>query len=140
MSKLYLVATPIGNLEDISFRAVRILQEVSLIAAEDTRTTKTLLAKYNIETPLISYHDHNKERKTSRLLEHLEISDLNTSAWSERTNNSTISIWIGNRFVFIPGLSAEEKESQDGSPGRSTGYSLDPSLPGNTTSIGGFIG
>ncbi|MEE9598828.1 MAG: SAM-dependent methyltransferase, partial [Anaerolineales bacterium] len=68
MSTLYLVATPIGNLEDITFRAVRILKEVPLIAAEDTRTSKTLLKAYQIDTRLTSYHDHNKEKKVSLLL------------------------------------------------------------------------
>ena len=56
MACLFVVATPIGNLEDITFRAVRILAEVDLIAAEDTRTTKVLLNKYNINTQLTSYH------------------------------------------------------------------------------------
>lgn len=60
---LYIVATPIGNLEDITLRALRILKEVDIIAAEDTRHTQKLLSKYNIRTPLTSYHDHNKEEK-----------------------------------------------------------------------------
>ena len=76
MSKLYLVATPIGNLEDISFRAVRILKEIPLIAAEDTRTTTKLLKHYQIQTPLTSYHDHNKSNKTEVLLKHLVGQDL----------------------------------------------------------------
>jgi len=62
------VATPIGNLEDISFRAVRILSEVDLIAAEDTRHTKILLAKYNINSPMTSYHKFNIKAKTSYLI------------------------------------------------------------------------
>jgi 16S rRNA (cytidine1402-2'-O)-methyltransferase len=70
---LYIVATPIGNLEDITLRAVRVLKEVDLIAAEDTRHTRHLLDRYNIETQLTSYHDHNKEEKApvlvARLLE-----------------------------------------------------------------------
>ena len=60
MSDLYLVATPIGNLEDMSFRAVRILKEVPLIAAEDTRTSAKLLKHYQINTPLTSYHDQTR--------------------------------------------------------------------------------
>ena len=76
MGKLYLVATPIGNLEDLTFRAVRILKEVSLIAAEDTRTSRTLLKHYQIDTPLTPYHDHNKTEKTGALLDHLSKDDL----------------------------------------------------------------
>lgn len=76
MSKLYLVATPIGNLEDLTFRAVRILKDVPLIAAEDTRTSRVLLDHYQIETPLTAYHDHNKQTKTSILLDHLAENDL----------------------------------------------------------------
>lgn len=66
---LFVVATPIGNLEDITFRAVRILSEVDLIAAEDTRRTKILLMKYNINTPMTSYHKFNIKSKTSHLIE-----------------------------------------------------------------------
>jgi len=69
MAGLYLVATPIGNLEDITLRALRTLREASLIAAEDTRTTRRLLAKYNITTPLTSYHEHNKLTKLDYILE-----------------------------------------------------------------------
>ena len=63
VSALYVIATPIGNLEDISLRALRLLREVSLIAAEDTRTTRNLLKKYNIKTALTSYHELNKLTK-----------------------------------------------------------------------------
>ena len=68
MATLFVVATPIGNLEDITFRAVRILSEVDLIAAEDTRQTRILLTKYNINTPLTSYHKFNIKAKTSYLV------------------------------------------------------------------------
>jgi 16S rRNA (cytidine1402-2'-O)-methyltransferase len=68
---LYIVATPIGNLEDITLRAVRILKEVDLIAAEDTRHTRNLLNKYEISVPLTSYHDHNKEEKAPVLVAQL---------------------------------------------------------------------
>ena len=69
---LYIVSTPIGNLEDMSFRAIRILKGVSVIAAEDTRHTQKLCTYYGIVTPLTSYHDFNKEEKTNILLSRLQ--------------------------------------------------------------------
>ena len=71
MGVLYVVATPIGNLEDITFRAVRVLQDVSTIAAEDTRTTKKLLQRYKIRTPLVSYYEGNRAMRIPFLLEKL---------------------------------------------------------------------
>ncbi len=65
---LYLVPTPIGNLEDITYRAVRVLNEVSLIACEDTRTSGHLLDHYDIDTPTTSYHEHNEHEKTPQLI------------------------------------------------------------------------
>jgi 16S rRNA (cytidine1402-2'-O)-methyltransferase len=76
MPVLYIIATPIGNLEDISLRALRLLREVQLIAAEDTRTTRRLLNAYNIKTPLTSYHEHSKRAKLNYLLDYLEKEDL----------------------------------------------------------------
>jgi len=76
MPSLYVVATPIGNLEDISLRALRILKEVHLIAAEDTRKTKRLLTTYQIKTPLTSYHEHNKITKMGYILNQLESDDV----------------------------------------------------------------
>ncbi|MFC1939127.1 16S rRNA (cytidine(1402)-2'-O)-methyltransferase [Chloroflexota bacterium] len=76
MPALYVVATPIGNLEDISLRALRILREVELIAAEDTRKTKRLLNTYDIKTPLTSYHEHNKLTKLDYILGCLEERDV----------------------------------------------------------------
>lgn len=69
---LYVVATPIGNLEDISAHALRVLREVDLIAAEDTRRSKKLLSHYDIKTPLTSYHDHNETAKAEVLLGELD--------------------------------------------------------------------
>ena len=71
IGKLYIVATPIGNLEDITLRALRVLKEVDLIAAEDTRQTLKLLNHYEINKPLISYHRHNEETKSEILIEKL---------------------------------------------------------------------
>jgi 16S rRNA (cytidine1402-2'-O)-methyltransferase len=68
---LYLVPTPIGNLEDMSFRAIRIMKEADFIAAEDTRNTKKLCNYFEIDTPIISYHEHNKEVSGQKLLEKL---------------------------------------------------------------------
>ena len=76
MPTLYVVATPIGNLEDITLRAIRILSEVGLIAAEDTRKTRHLLNTYGIKTRLTSYHEHNKRAKLSYLLDCLQVKDL----------------------------------------------------------------
>jgi len=72
MSKLYVVGTPIGNLEDISQRAIRILREVDLVAAEDTRVTKKLLFHFQIEKPLISCHHHSSQKEIERLLDLLK--------------------------------------------------------------------
>jgi 16S rRNA (cytidine1402-2'-O)-methyltransferase len=69
---LYLVGTPIGNLEDITLRAVRVLREVDLIAAEDTRVTRTLLERYQIGTPLTSFHEHSRPRKIAEIIAALQ--------------------------------------------------------------------
>jgi len=76
MGTLYLVATPIGNLEDISARALRILGEVRLIAAEDTRQTRKLLTHFDIHTPTTSYYEHNKLSKLDNVLASLEAGDV----------------------------------------------------------------
>lgn len=72
MSTLYLVGTPIGNLEDMTFRAVRILNEVDIIACEDTRVTGRLTHHYDIKTPLKSYHEHNKDQMTDTIVNWLK--------------------------------------------------------------------
>src|SRR5512146_2053144 len=90
MGTLYLVATPIGNLEDITLRALRLLKEVDLIACEDTRHSRKLLVHYGIATPLTPYHDHNERDKAEQLLAKLEhgqnlalISDAGTPGISD---------------------------------------------------------
>jgi len=69
---LYIVGTPIGNLEDLTFRALRTLKEADLIACEDTRVTSKLLKRYEIEKPLISYHQHSKVGKIDQIIEKLQ--------------------------------------------------------------------
>ena len=76
MSTLFLVATPIGNLEDFSPRGQRVLSEVSLIAAEDTRHSRKLLSHYDIHTPLTSYFDHSERHKLEKMLSELQKGDL----------------------------------------------------------------
>ncbi len=111
---LYLVSTPIGNLEDLTFRALRILQEVSVIAAEDTRHTQKLCRHYQIPTRLTSYHDFNKEEKTPVLLELLKeeksialVSDAGTPLISDPGYYLvTRAIAINVPTVSIPGPSS----------------------------------
>ncbi len=76
MPNLYIVGTPIGNLEDMSLRAIRILKEVTLIASEDTRTTRHLLTHFDIRTPMTSYFEHNKTAKLDYLLHTLQTGDV----------------------------------------------------------------
>lgn len=76
MPTLYVVATPIGNLEDITLRALRVLGEVDLIAAEDTRVTRKLLARHGVKTRLASYHEHNYRRQLPKILASLEQQDV----------------------------------------------------------------
>ncbi len=111
---LYIVSTPIGNLEDITYRAVRILTAVSVIAAEDTRHTRILLSHYQIHTPLTSYHDFNKEEKAAVLISRLK--EGNSIALVSDAGTPTISdpgyflinqaILAGIPISPIPGPSA----------------------------------
>jgi 16S rRNA (cytidine1402-2'-O)-methyltransferase len=112
--KLYIVATPIGNLEDITYRAVRILKEVDWIACEDTRTTRRLLDHYGISTHTISYHEHNELPRTGELLGRLLtgesgalVSDAGTPLLSDpgyRIVHEVVA--AGVRVEPIPGPSA----------------------------------
>ena len=90
MSKLYIIPTPIGNLEDITLRAIRLLKEVNLVLAEDTRTSKKLFSHYNIETSLSSFHMYNEHKVLSKYIDRLKsgecfavISDAGTPAISD---------------------------------------------------------
>ena len=105
---LYVVATPIGNLEDITLRAIRVLKEVSLIAAEDTRHTQILLSRYDIHTPLTSYHEHNERTKAQPLVERLVrgesialLSDAGTPANGRRTRKNSAGTESQSRFIHI---------------------------------------
>ena len=113
MGTLYLVATPIGNLEDITLRALRILREVDLVAAEDTRQTRKLLHHYKIDAQLLSYHEHNKEQRKKRILEALEqgnvalVSDAGTPGLSDPGFELVQAALDGEHTVSsIPGPSA----------------------------------
>jgi 16S rRNA (cytidine1402-2'-O)-methyltransferase len=111
---LYVVATPIGNLDDITVRALRTLREVALIAAEDTRRTAHLLARYGITTPTTSLHEHNEHRKSSALIARLEngesialVSDAGTPTVSDpgaRFISAVIA--AGFRVEAVPGPNA----------------------------------
>jgi 16S rRNA (cytidine1402-2'-O)-methyltransferase len=111
---LYIVATPIGNLEDITLRAIRILKDADLIAAEDTRHTQILLRHFTINTPLTSYHEHNERAKTSQLVARLErgesialVSDAGTPGISDPGYRLIVEATrLGIRVVPIPGPSA----------------------------------
>ncbi len=111
---LYVVATPIGNLEDLSFRAVRVLQEVGVIACEDTRHTRLLLQRHGIGTPLVSYHEHNEASRTPELLHRLQtgesialVSDAGTPLLSDPGYPLIRqAIASGVTVVPIPGPSA----------------------------------
>lgn len=110
---LYVVATPIGNLEDMSPRAVRILHEVSLIAAEDTRHSQRLLTHFHITTPVLSYHQHNQAERRAHLLQALGtgdvalISDAGTPAVSDPGMDLVrAAIESGHCVSAIPGPSA----------------------------------
>ncbi len=111
---LYLVATPIGNLEDITYRAVRILGEVDLIACEDTRQTRKLLDHYGINKPLVSYHEHNEAARSAELIAKLEagenvalVSDAGMPLVSDPGYRVvSAAIGAGIQVVPLPGPSA----------------------------------
>jgi 16S rRNA (cytidine1402-2'-O)-methyltransferase len=111
---LYLVATPIGNLEDITLRALRVLREVDLIACEDTRQTRHLLDHFGIAKPLVSYHEHNEAARAAELVEKLQaganiavVSDAGTPLISDPGYRAAAAaIAAGFSVIPIPGASA----------------------------------
>ena len=102
---LYIVATPIGNLEDITLRAVRVLGEVDLIACEDTRQTRKLLDRYSIAKPLVSYHEHNERVRAADLLRDLEAG-----------KNIALVSDAGTPLIADPGYRLVEQARQMGIP------------------------
>lgn len=111
---MYVVATPIGNLEDMTMRAVRVLKEVGLIAAEDTRHTRKLLSHYGISTPVTSYHEHNEFEKALKLVEKIKDGDdlaLVTDAGTPCISDPGYRLVLhaaesGVEVVAVPGASA----------------------------------
>jgi 16S rRNA (cytidine1402-2'-O)-methyltransferase len=111
---LFIVATPIGNLEDITLRALRVLKEVDLIAAEDTRHTRKLLSHYGISTPLISYHAHNQATRGPELIRRLAngenvalVSDAGTPGFSDPGADLVARAWdAGVKVETVPGPAA----------------------------------
>ncbi len=114
MGVLYVVATPIGNLEDVTLRALKVLREVDLIAAEDTRQARKLLQHYGIRKPVTSYHEHNEEARTRQLLSALRagrsvalVSDAGTPVLSDPGYHLVRACAeAGLRVVPVPGPSA----------------------------------
>ena len=113
MGRLYVVATPIGNLEDVTLRALRVLHEVSIVAAEDTRTARILLSHHGIKARLVSYTDHNKARRIPELLNHLDEGDvaLVTDAGTPAISDPGVDLVAaarkaGHEVVAVPGASA----------------------------------
>lgn len=112
--KLFIVGTPIGNLEDITLRALRVLREADLIAAEDTRHTGILLARHQIAKPLVSYHEFNEAKRTAELVEKLRhgtrlalVSDAGMPTLSDPgLRLITAAIAAGIALEVIPGISA----------------------------------
>lgn len=111
---LYLIPTPIGNLEDMTFRGVRLLQEVDLIASEDTRTTQKLLNHYEIKTPQISFHEHNTQERISQLIKKIEtgmtiaqVSDAGMPSISDPGHELVVAcIQAGIPVIPLPGANA----------------------------------
>ncbi|MGM0877659.1 MAG: 16S rRNA (cytidine(1402)-2'-O)-methyltransferase [Bacillota bacterium] len=114
LGDLYLVPTPIGNLEDMTFRAIKILKEVDMIAAEDTRQSKKLCNHFEIETPIFSYHEHNKGKSGNRVLDYLKqkknialVSDAGMPTISDPGSELVKQVLaLGGSVIPLPGANA----------------------------------
>src|SRR5579863_9576415 len=114
MGCLYIVSTPIGNLEDITYRAIRILKEADWIACEDTRTTRRLLDHYGIPTTTLSYHEHNETERAAELVGRIQqgengalVSDAGTPLLSDPGYRIVhAAVQAGVRIESLPGASA----------------------------------
>jgi 16S rRNA (cytidine1402-2'-O)-methyltransferase len=136
---LYIVATPIGNLEDITLRALRVLKEVDLIAAEDTRRTRKLLSHFQIKTPVISYHANNQATRGPELIDKLQqgqnlalVSDAGTPAFSDPGVLLVAQAWdAGVKVEAVPGPAAGVVAlSMSGFPGDVTFLGFPPRKAG----------
>ena len=136
---LYIVATPLGNLEDITLRALRVLKEVDLIAAEDTRRTRKLLSHYQIKTALVSYHAHNQAARGPELIEKMRqgqnialVSDAGTPGFSDPGTMLVSQAWeAGVKVEAVPGPAAGVAVlSMSGFPGDVTFLGFPPRRAG----------
>jgi 16S rRNA (cytidine1402-2'-O)-methyltransferase len=139
MGILYIVATPLGNLEDITLRALRVLKEVDLIAAEDTRRTRKLLSHYQIKTAVISYHAHNQAVRGPELIEKMQqgqnlalVSDAGTPGFSDPGALLVAQAWnAGLKVEAVPGPAAGVAVlSMSGFPGDVTFLGFPPRKAG----------
>lgn len=139
MGILYIVATPIGNLEDITLRALRVLKEVDLIAAEDTRRTRKLLSHFQITTALLSYHAHNQDVRGPKLIEKMRqgqnlalVSDAGTPGFSDPGTQLVAQAWdAGLKVEAVPGPAAGVCAlSMSGFPGEVTFLGFPPRKAG----------
>jgi 16S rRNA (cytidine1402-2'-O)-methyltransferase len=139
MGILYIVATPLGNLEDITLRALRVLKEVDLIAAEDTRRTRKLLSHYQIKTAVISYHAHNQGARGPELIEKMQqglnlalVSDAGTPGFSDPGALLVAQAWdAGLKVEAVPGPAAGVAVlSMSGFPGDITFLGFPPRKSG----------
>jgi 16S rRNA (cytidine1402-2'-O)-methyltransferase len=139
MGILYIVATPLGNLEDITLRALRVLKEVDLIAAEDTRRTRKLLSYYQIKSQVVSYHAHNQAARGPELIEKLQqgqnlalVSDAGTPGFSDPGALLVAQAWdAGLKVEAVPGPAAGVAVlSMSGFPGDVTFLGFPPRKAG----------